>query len=127
MSTVQKNEPPSPHTVFLHKLLQNTTLGMLLLLLSLALGICGYHYIEDFEWIDAYLEASMILSGMGSSTPVHTTAGKIFSGVYALYSGCALLFIVGIMLAPVVHRFLHKLHVELDVKNDSKKQSSNRK
>ena len=80
--------------------------------MSLAAGMCGYHFLEKLPWVDAFLNAAMILGGMGPVDPVKTGAGKIFAGLYALYSGLALITIAGLLLAPVVHRFLHKFHLE---------------
>ena len=79
---------------------------------SLLAGICGYHYTENLSWIDSFLNAAMILGGMGPVAPVQTMAGKIFAGCYALYSGLAVLAAVGIMAAPIIHRFLHRFHIE---------------
>lgn len=72
----------------------------------------GYRYFEGMEWIDAFANASMILSGMGPLTPLETSNGKLFAGLYALYSGLALILATGILLAPVVHRLLHQFHLE---------------
>jgi hypothetical protein len=79
---------------------------------SLALGVCGYHFIEGLPWIDALLNASMILGGMGPVNPLRSTAGKLFASFYALYSGLAIISIAGLLLAPLVHRLLHKFHLE---------------
>jgi len=72
----------------------------------------GYHCLEQLPWIDAFLNAAMILSGMGPVATLQTNAGKLFAGCYALFSGIALITILGIIFAPVVHRFLHKFHLE---------------
>ena len=79
---------------------------------SLALGVCGYHFIEGLPWIDALLNASMILGGMGPVDPLRTAGGKLFASFYALYSGLAIISIAGLLIAPLVHRFLHKFHIE---------------
>ena len=79
---------------------------------SLFFGICGYHFTENLSWLDSFLNAAMILGGMGPVAPVQTTAGKIFAGCYALYSGLAVLAAIGIMAAPIFHRFLHRFHIE---------------
>jgi len=84
----------------------------LLIGLSLVGGMLGYRYFEGMEWIDAFANASMILSGMGPLTPLQTSNGKLFAGLYALYSGLALILATGILLAPVVHRLLHQFHLE---------------
>ena len=72
----------------------------------------GYHSFERLSWIDAFANAAMILSGMGPLAPLTTTGGKLFAGFYALFSGLALITIAGVVFAPVVHRFLHRFHLE---------------
>ncbi|HEX2385616.1 MAG TPA: hypothetical protein VHL99_03580, partial [Candidatus Binatia bacterium] len=81
---------------------------------SLAIGILGYHFIDDLPWIDSLLNASMILGGMGPIDPIKTTAAKIFASFYALYAGLVVLVAAGIIFAPVFHRFLHRFHLEED-------------
>ncbi len=80
---------------------------------SLFAGTAGYHVLERLPWIDALLNASMIMGGMGPVDPVRTTAGKLFASAYALYCGLLLLVSASIVLAPVLHRFLHKFHLEI--------------
>jgi len=72
----------------------------------------GYRYFEGMAWIDAFANASMILSGMGPLNPLQSWGGKLFAGCYALYSGLALIVATGIILAPVIHRVLHRFHLE---------------
>jgi hypothetical protein len=79
---------------------------------SLALGAIGYHLTEQMPWIDALLNASMILFGEGPVTILQTNAGKIFATFYALFSGVAFVTMVGVIFAPIAHRFLHRFHVE---------------
>jgi hypothetical protein len=81
-------------------------------LLSLFGGMLGYHYLEKMEWIDAFLNASMILSGMGPTGTLQTWGGKLFAGLYALYSGLTVIIATSIILAPVIHRLLHQFHYE---------------
>ena len=89
---------------------------------SLALGVFGYHFIEGLPWIDALLNASMILGGMGPVDPLRSTGGKLFASFFALYSGLAIISIAGLLLAPLVHRLLHKFHLEAQAgRADSKK------
>ena len=76
----------------------------------------GYAFLEGMGWIDAFANASMILSGMGPLTPLQTTGGKVFAGFYALFSGLVLIVATGLLLAPVLHRMLHEFHVEADEK-----------
>ncbi len=82
--------------------------------LSLLLGMWGYHSLVGLAWDDAFLNAAMILSGMGPMAPCPTFWGKIFAGTYALYSGLVLVLSSGLIIAPIAHRVLHKLHCEFE-------------
>ena len=84
---------------------------------ALAIGMAGYHFFEDMNWVDAFVNAAMILSGMGPVATLQTNAGKIFAGCYALFSGLMFITVTGIVLAPVAHRALHKFHLESGRKN----------
>ena len=81
-----------------------------LLVASLALGMVGYMYFEALAWRDAFLNAAMLLGGMGPVDPPKTDGGKIFAGLYALYAGLLILVTAGVVLSPVLHRVLHKFH-----------------
>ncbi|MGD0253927.1 MAG: hypothetical protein ABSC01_14675 [Verrucomicrobiota bacterium] len=83
------------------------------------IGMVGYRAFEPMSWVDAFVNAAMILSGMGPVSSLQTDAGKIFAGCYALFSGLAFLTSIGIVFAPAFHRFLHKFHVE-EAKRDAK-------
>jgi len=87
-------------------------MGIGLVGVSLGMGVIGYHFFGRLEWLDALVNASMILSGMGPVNELHSDAGKWFASFYALFSGVAFITSVGVMFAPVVHRFLHKFHLE---------------
>lgn len=118
-----KGEPVVSREVFLRRLGRNATVALSIIAVSLLVGIIGYRAIEGMGWIDAFLESAMLLGGMG---PIHapmTAAGKIFAGIYALYSGILVIGTAGIILAPIFHRVLHTLHVEDDddEKKDEKK------
>jgi hypothetical protein len=78
----------------------------------LFIGIAGYHWLGGLDWVDSLLEASMILGGMGPVNPIKTTGAKLFASGYALFSGLVFIGIMGIVLTPIVHRLLHKFHVE---------------
>ena len=104
--------PLLPLPAFRARLLKMASFGFALIAASLMVGMLGYHYIAEQTWPDSFLNAAMILSGMGPIGELHGTAAKIFAGSYALYSGLALILIAGIILAPIVHRFLHKFHLE---------------
>src|SRR3990172_7910830 len=99
-------QPLASRKVFAQRLTRNGLIGILLLVFSLGVGMIGYHFFENLSWIDALLNASMILGGMGPVNPMHTNAGKIFASFYAIYSGVILLASVGILIAPIFHRFL---------------------
>ncbi|HQV92925.1 MAG TPA: hypothetical protein PLA27_04070 [Anaerolineales bacterium] len=104
-------QPLASRKVFARRLMRNGLIGLTLLAISLFIGILGYHFLEDLSWLDSFLNASMILGGMGPVNPVKTNAGKIFASFYALYSGVVLLASVGVLAAPIFHRFLHRFHL----------------
>ena len=106
-----RNLPSRRH--FLGRLLWHFLGGSLLIAGSLSIGIIGYHTIEKLPWVDSLLNASMIMGGMGPVDPMRTTAGKLFASAYALYCGLILVVSAGIMLAPALHRFLHRFHLEM--------------
>ena len=97
---------------FANRMGRNLGAAFVFIAVSLFAGMCGYHFLEDMAWIDAFANASMILSGMGPLTPMNTHGGKLFAGFYALDSGLAVIVITGLILAPVLHRVLHRFHVD---------------
>lgn len=107
-----KSQPLAPRKIFLGRLYRNIRLAVLLLGACLLMGVIGYKYGGPMSWIDAVHNASMILSGMGPVAPITTVGGKIFSSFYALFSGVAFITNIGILIAPVAHRFFHKMHAE---------------
>jgi len=104
----------APRSVFYRRLASNAGFAMLLIAVSLAAGMAGYIYFEGYEPIDAFLSASMILSGMGPIGDIKHTGGKLFAGIYAIYSGVVIIAATGIILAPLMHRLLHTFHLEDD-------------
>jgi hypothetical protein len=88
--------------------------GLCFLIISLAIGTMGYAYFAKLPFVDAFLNASMILTGMGPVNRMTTTSGKLFSAFYALYSGVAFLTFVAVLFTPIYHRFIHKFHLDLD-------------
>jgi len=104
------SEPLLSTGAFLSRLARSAGAGAALMLVSLGAGMLGYHQFEGQPWIDAFLEASMLMGGMGPVSTPHTTGGKLFAGLYALYCGLVLILVAGILLAPVAHRILHKFH-----------------
>jgi hypothetical protein len=101
-----------PFRVFAGRLAKHVALACCVSAVALLIGIAGYHWVAGLDWVDSLLEASMILGGMGPVNPIETTSAKLFASGYALFSGLVLIGIMGIVLTPVVHRVLHKFHVE---------------
>lgn len=94
--------------------------SLLILLFSIGMGVLGYHYYGNLPWVDSFLNAAMILTGMGPVDRMETEAGKLFSAFYALFSGISFLTFVGVLFAPVYHRFLHKFHLDIEGRGRSK-------
>jgi hypothetical protein len=107
-----RSKPLLPRRQFYARLARSAGLGLLVVALALGIGMIGYHAFEPMSWVDAFVNAAMILSGMGPVSSLQTDGGKFFAGCYALFSGLAFLTSLGIIFAPAVHRFLHKFHSE---------------
>jgi len=107
----RRSLPLAKPEVFRRRLVTTGSIGLMLVAVSLVIGIAGYASFEHLSLVDAFLNASMILSGMGPVHTPQTTAGKIFAGLYAIYCGFAVLGIAAIMFAPVVHRLFHRFHL----------------
>jgi len=105
-------QPLLSRAAFVRRLAGNFALATLLIAISLFGGMAGYRYLEGMEWIDAFANAAMILSGMGPLGPLQTWGGKLFAGLYALYSGLVVILATGLLFAPLLHRLLHKFHLE---------------
>lgn len=104
----RKHSPLLPLRGFLKRVLLHLLIGFVIIAVSLGLGMVGYGYFEKMNVVDSYVNASMILSGMGPVQELKTDAGKIFAGSYALFSGIIFLIVIAVFLAPLIHRFLHK-------------------
>ena len=113
-----RNQPLLPRPAFLVRLAGHVGIAVAVIFGSLGLGILGYHFLEGLPWIDALVNASMLLGGMGPVDPLHTTAGKLFASFYALYAGMVFLVAVGIIFAPVFHRILHHFHLVTEGEDD---------
>lgn len=113
-----KYQPLAPLRVFYNRVVQGFLITLAIVAFSLALGTVGYHYAGDLGWLDALLNAAMILTGMGPVTPMTTTAGKLFSVFYCLFSGIAFLSLVAILMTPIYHRFIHRFHLDEDGRPD---------
>lgn len=108
----KRAEPLASRRVFYSRLSRNARWALAVVVLSLLIGTGGYMYFEGMSWIDAFANASMILSGMGPLTPLNNTGGKLFASFYAIASGLLLFAIAGLMLLPVYHRVLHHFHID---------------
>jgi hypothetical protein len=107
-----RTEPLLTRAQFARRLLRHGGVAALLVGLSLAVGTVGYHITAGLPWLDALLNAVMILTGMGPVAPLQSPAAKLFAMAFALYAGVVFLAVTGIMLAPVAHRILHWLHLD---------------
>ncbi|HZY45848.1 MAG TPA: hypothetical protein VFF70_14000 [Anaerolineae bacterium] len=114
-------EPLIPRSEFAKRLLKSFLVSLAIIFGSLIIGMIGYRVTEGLSWIDAFLNASMLMGGMGPVDVMHTDAGKLFAGFYALYSGLVLLIAVGVLGAPLYHRFQHRFHLETDEDQDKDK------
>lgn len=108
----QRHEPLASPSTFSSRLTRNALWAIGVIAVSMLVGMAGYIGFEGMSMIDAFANAAMILSGMGPLTPLLTTGGKIFAGLYAIASGLLLFAIAGLVLAPIYHRILHRFHVE---------------
>lgn len=109
-----RSEPLLPHRHFIRRMALHLLWAAGIVALSLGLGMLGYHGFGQQRWIDAFLNAAMLLGGMGPIGELGTNSGKIFAGIYALYAGLVLIAVTSLILAPVLHRVLHSVHLELD-------------
>ena len=107
-----RSKPLLPRRQFYARMARSAAVALLVVVVALGIGMVGYRAFEPMSWVDAYVNAAMILSGMGPVSSLQTDGGKIFAGCYALFSGLAFLTSLGIIFAPAVHRFLHKFHAE---------------
>jgi hypothetical protein len=108
-----RKSPLATRAVFLRRLGGHFLVSLGLVAVSVAAGMAGYAYFEHLAWRDAFLNAAMLLGGEGPVTPPASPGGKLFAGLYALYSGLVFLFAVGVVLTPVLHRLLHQFHADL--------------
>ena len=114
MKYESKRQPLLTRRQFADRMLGHAAVSAAFIAVALVLGICGYHWSEGISWLDALLEASMIPSGMGPVHEPHSTAGKLFASGYALFSGVVFLGLAAVILAPVIHRVLHRFQLDDD-------------
>jgi hypothetical protein len=108
----RRKQPLLSRAKFLKRVGRHGLVALGVVIVGLGIGVAGYHWLADLSWIDSLLNASMILGGMGPVEPLKTDAAKIFASFYALFSGLAFIGIVSVLLAPFVHRTLHRFHAE---------------
>jgi hypothetical protein len=108
------NQPLLSQNAFLQRQLKHFFIVLAIIGGSLVWGMLGYHITEGMSWVDAFLNTAMLLGGMGPVDQLHTNPGKIFAGIYALYSGIIFLVIAGVLFAPVFHRMLHHFHLDME-------------
>lgn len=114
-----RRHPSMPsRAVFVARLMRNVIIAVGIVLVSLGIGTLGYHFLGRLSWIDALLNSSMILTGMGPVNVMDTSAGKLFAAGYALFSGVVFLTMVAVLFAPLLHRFLHRFHLEFEEGGD---------
>ena len=109
-----RRQPPLTERQFALRIARHGGFAVLLVAGSVVVGTAGYHWIAGFEWIDALLDACMILGGMGPVGSLHSTAGKLFASAFALYAGLLFLVCAAVLITPVLHRVFHKFHWEAD-------------
>ena len=107
----QSAQPVISNRRFVVRLAQSSGVALALVVVSLWIGMVGYHTLEGLSWLDAFLNAAMLLGGMGPVNAPASSSGKLFAGLYALYCGLIVIAVGGVLFAPVAHRFLHKFHV----------------
>jgi len=112
LSYERRHDKLAPRSVFIKRLIAALAVALGLILVALMVGIVGYHSIAGFNWVDSLLEASMILGGMGPIKELPSDGAKVFASIYALFSGIIFIGVMGIILSPVVHRIMHKFHVD---------------
>jgi len=108
----RRHDKLAPVPVFIKRLAVSIGMAVLVIAFVLFVGIAGYHWLAGFDWVESLLEASMILGGMGPVNQLPNAEAKVFASIYALFSGLVFIGIMGIVLAPVIHRMLHKFHLD---------------
>lgn len=107
-----KRQPLASKKTYYKRVAWSIFLATVILIVCLCIGILGYHYSDNVPWLDSLHNASMILSGMGPVVTINSDAGKWFSSMYAIFSGVVFITNIGLILAPALHRLIHRLHVE---------------
>jgi ABC-type spermidine/putrescine transport system permease subunit II len=114
----RRHEALASRERFVQRLIRSISVGTVFVIASLAIGMCGFHFTEQLAWLDAFVNAAMLLSGMGPLHAPATDGGKIFAGLYSIYCGFAVLIGAAIIFAPIIHRAMHHFHLDNDEKDD---------
>ncbi len=109
-----RTEALLPWSAFVARIIRQLLIAAGVVALALAIGVVGYHGLDGLRWVDALLNAAMILGGMGPVDALHTDAAKLFASAYALFSGVVFIAVAGLLLAPLFHRLMHHFHLELE-------------
>ncbi|HEY6122261.1 MAG TPA: hypothetical protein VIV66_20055 [Pyrinomonadaceae bacterium] len=114
----------APFSVFVNRIIGALMIAFGLIVVALLIGIAGYHWLAKLSWIDSFLEASMILGGMGPVNQLTSNGAKIFASIYALFAGVMFIGVMGVVISPIIHRGLHKIHLdEADLEKKASKTS----
>ncbi|HBR18928.1 MAG: hypothetical protein A2Y13_11685 [Planctomycetes bacterium GWC2_45_44] len=106
------SKPLLPIRQFIYRFLRHALLAMVVITVALGIGVVGYHSFEGLSWLDSFLNASMILGGMGPVDELYYPSAKLFAGFYALFAGLGFIAFAGILMLPFAHRFLHSIHLD---------------
>lgn len=109
---ISRPVPLASRSVFVSRIRRALALWVAIIAIALALGMAGYHWIAGESWVDAFLDAAMILGGMGQVNPLRSDPSKTFAGFYALFSGLAVIAATAVVIGPILHRILHRLHLD---------------
>ena len=120
-----RSERLAPFPVFIRRMALSLALAFGMAATALLIGILGYHFLARLDWVDAVLDASMILGGMGPVNELHGTTAKLFAAAYALFSGLVFIGVMGITLSPLLHRMLHHFHLaDEDIGEDDRRKKA---
>jgi hypothetical protein len=107
-----KSEPLASRTAFIKRMIASFGVSITMIAVALGIGVCGYHWTADLSWLDSLLNASMILGGMGPVDRLVTNGAKLFASAYAIFSGLMFISVMGVILAPMIHRIIHRFHLD---------------
>jgi hypothetical protein len=123
-----RHEPLLPARIFIRRIFACVGLALVIVAFALGIGVVGYHFTAGLTWIDALLNASMILAGMGPVNVLESDAAKLFASLYALFSGVVFISLMALLLSPIAHRVLHKFHLsDEDVNKDKEEKTASKR